>query len=211
MGFLSNARLPDGSPRCVATRRRICGTQAFSPAGPVFAKQPRQQMVRICYVMTVKVRRAKSTDARELAGLCGLLWPDGHIEEHLREVKQKITTGKSGTLPVAIFVAEDSNGPLAGFIEVGLRSHADGCDTAQPVGYIEGWFVRESWRGSGVGRELMRTAEHWSREHGCIEIASDALIDNQPSQATHAALGFEVVDRCVHFKKRLLGAQEAES
>jgi len=34
-------------------------------------------------------------------------------------------------------------------------------------------------------------------------MASDALIDNDGSQRAHGALGFEVVDRCVHFRKQL--------
>ncbi len=159
-------------------------------------------------VATVSIRAAQSSDGPELAALCALLWPDGSVEEHLREVEQKIASGKSGTLPVALLVAEDSGGRLAGFIEVGLRSHADGCDTAQPVGYIEGWYVHETHRGAGVGRELMQAAEDWSREQGCKEIASDALIDNLPSQEAHSALGFEAVDRCVHYKKALVGTPE---
>jgi aminoglycoside 6'-N-acetyltransferase I len=34
-------------------------------------------------------------------------------------------------------------------------------------------------------------------------MASDALIDNEPSQGAHKALGFEIVDRCVRFRKNL--------
>ena len=49
----------------------------------------------------------------------------------------------------------------------------------------------------------MRSAEDWARAQGCLEMASDALIDNQASQRAHAALGFEVVDRCVNFRKAL--------
>jgi hypothetical protein len=32
---------------------------------------------------------------------------------------------------------------------------------------------------------------------------SDAIIDNELSQRAHEALGYEVVDRCVHYRKRL--------
>jgi aminoglycoside 6'-N-acetyltransferase I len=92
---------------------------------------------------------------------------------------------------------------LIGFLEVGLRSHADGCNPLKPVGYVEGWFVREAFRNQGAGRELMRAAEGWARAQGCVEIASDVLIDNPGSQRAHSALGFEVVDRCVHFRKTL--------
>jgi aminoglycoside 6'-N-acetyltransferase I len=49
----------------------------------------------------------------------------------------------------------------------------------------------------------MRAAENWARQQDCREMASDALIDNDNSQRAHAALGFEVVDRCVHFRKAL--------
>lgn len=34
-------------------------------------------------------------------------------------------------------------------------------------------------------------------------MASDAPIDNEDSLLAHQALGFEVVDRCVHFRKPL--------
>ena len=73
----------------------------------------------------------------------------------------------------------------------------------QPVGFVEGWYVREPFRNRGVGRALMRAAEEWARRQGCIEMASDALIAEEGSHRAHQALGFEVVDRCVHFRKPL--------
>jgi DNA-binding MarR family transcriptional regulator len=38
---------------------------------------------------------------------------------------------------------------------------------------------------------------------GCTELASDTWIDNEPSQRAHLALGFEVVNRCINFRKTL--------
>ena len=73
----------------------------------------------------------------------------------------------------------------------------------RPVGFLEGWFVLESHRGRGIGAALLRAAEEWARGHGCTEMASDTWIDNQMSQRAHEALGFEVVDRCVNYRKRL--------
>jgi aminoglycoside 6'-N-acetyltransferase I len=49
----------------------------------------------------------------------------------------------------------------------------------------------------------MRAAEQWARSHGCLEMASDIWIDEEISQKAHQALGFEIVDRCVHFRKQL--------
>jgi aminoglycoside 6'-N-acetyltransferase I len=106
------------------------------------------------------------------------------------------------TLPLLVFVAE-ANGKVVGFIEVGLRSHADGCDARRPVGFIEGWYVEPEQRGMGVGRALMQAAEAWARAQGCRELASDTWVDHEPSQRAHEALGFEVVDRCVNFRKAL--------
>jgi aminoglycoside 6'-N-acetyltransferase I len=71
------------------------------------------------------------------------------------------------------------------------------------VGYIEGWYVSEDYRGRGIGKNLLAKAEEWARSHKCVEMASDALIDNQLSQRVHEALGYEVVDRCVHYRKSL--------
>jgi aminoglycoside 6'-N-acetyltransferase I len=131
------------------------------------------------------------------------LWPDGPFEEHLGEFDGQLATGMSGTLPAVTLVAEDTHGDLIGFLDVGLRSHADGCDTRRPVGYIEGWYVREASRNRGIGKGLVRAAEDWARDQGSIEMASDALFDNQTSLAAHEALGYQVVDRCFHFRKSL--------
>jgi aminoglycoside 6'-N-acetyltransferase I len=149
------------------------------------------------------VRQAQISDQHDLAKMRELLWPDSSIEEHRKEVDAVLRTGRYGTLPMAILVSQDEDGALTGFLEVGLRSHADGCDTAQPVGFVEGWFVHEAFRRQGIGKALMQSAEEWARSHGCQEMASDTWIDDERSQRTHQALGFEVVDRCVHFRKTI--------
>ena len=153
--------------------------------------------------MTIQIRQAEISDQHELARMRELLWPESSAEDHRREVDAVLRTGKYGTLPMAILVSHREDGALTGFIEAGLRSHADGCDTAQPVGFIEGWFVNEASRKQGIGRALMRSAEQWARKQGCLEIASDTWIDDEMSIEAHQALGFEVVDRCVHFRKSL--------
>ena len=105
-------------------------------------------------------------------------------------------------MPLVLIVAE-VDGDVVGFIEVGLRSHADGCDERYPVGFIEGWYVHPESQRRGIGRALVAAAEVWARSQGARELASDTWIDNAPSQLAHEALGFEVVDRCVHFRKSL--------
>ena len=154
-------------------------------------------------MVILKVRQARHCDRDELARMRLLLWPDGSFEEHLTELDAALNNRVSGNLPATILVSHNENGVLLGFIEVGLRSRADGCDPARPVGFVEGWFVHEAFRNRGVGRELMRAAQEWARAQGCVEMASDALIENERSQRAPEALGFEVVDRCVHFRRKL--------
>jgi aminoglycoside 6'-N-acetyltransferase I len=149
----------------------------------------------------VRVRQAQVEDAREIAVMCALLWPESSAAEHGEEIEKVLVSGAYGTMPAAIFVSCDDDGRLTGFLEVSLRSHADGCDPSRPVGFVEGWFVREEFRKRGVGRALMISAEHWVAMQGCVEMASDTWMDEDLSQTAHRALGFEVVDRCVHFRK----------
>jgi aminoglycoside 6'-N-acetyltransferase I len=147
------------------------------------------------------IRIAEPRDRDELAAMRLLLWPECLLEEEKFAIDGLLSSEMCGTLPATIFVAEADNGELIGFLDVGLRSHADGCDTRRAVGFVEGWFVREASRNKGAGRAMMRAAEDWARAQGCIEMASDALITEEGSHRAHAALGFEVVDRCVHFRK----------
>lgn len=151
----------------------------------------------------VSIREARNDDEAEVAAMMAALWPDGSVREYQAEAEGLISTRMSGTLPATLFVAVQPDEGLAGFIQVGLRSHADGCETDKPVGFIEGWFVNQDARGVGIGRLLMQAAEQWARGKQCCEMASDALIDKPSSVRAHRAVGFEVVDRCVHFRKRL--------
>lgn len=149
------------------------------------------------------VRKALISDRDKIARMCELLWPETPADEHSEEIELLLNSGMCGILPAAILVSHDETGELTGFLQVGLRSHADGCDTAQPVGFVEGWFVYEALRNRGIGRELMLWAEEWARNQGCVEMASDTWIDHTTSQKAHEALGFEVVDRCINLRKHL--------
>ncbi|MDB4998653.1 MAG: GCN5-related N-acetyltransferase [Myxococcaceae bacterium] len=153
--------------------------------------------------MSSQIRRGVPGDVDAIGRLKAALWPDGSVEEHASESALILAGHPRSTMPLVLLVAEAA-GSVVGFIEVGLRSHADGCDPMHPVGFVEGWYVVPEHRGQSVGRALMVAAEEWARAQGCREMASDTWLDNEPSQRAHEALGFEVVDRCVNFKKPLV-------
>ncbi len=151
----------------------------------------------------VCIRPAQLSDCDQLAGLRAALWPETSRDEHARELELILQGHTPGAMPLLNLVAEASDGRLIGFLETDLRSHADGCDPSRAVGYIEGWYVVQGLRHQGIGRKLLAAAEEWARTQGCIEMASDTWIDNEVSKRVHAALGYEVVDRCVHYRKAL--------
>lgn len=127
----------------------------------------------------------------------GELWPGG---DHAADIAEYFAGG-SAVLAV-VLVAERSPGQLAGFIEIGLRPYAEGCETT-PVPFIEGWYVDADLRRSGVGTSLVRAAEEWARSRGYSEIASDVELANTVSQAAHEALGYEETSRLVCYRRNL--------
>ncbi len=151
----------------------------------------------------ISIRLAQLGDRDALVKMREALWPNASAEEHAREVNEILGGKLPVTMPLIILVAEASDGMVVGFLEVDLRSHADGCDPAQPVGFVEGWYVAEGYRRQGIGRKLLAAAENWARSHKCLEMASDTWIDNKTSQRVHESLGYDVVDRCVHYRKKL--------
>jgi aminoglycoside 6'-N-acetyltransferase I len=133
-----------------------------------------------------------------------LLWPDSDPDE-LKAEQQEILDDKDQDVLVAVM----PDGELVGFIEVSLRKWAEGCDT-HPVGYIEGWFVAEPYRRSGVGRRLVEAAEAWAMSRGCSEMGSDAETWNEVSFQAHKALGYTDVMRLVCFSKILAPSASGE-
>jgi aminoglycoside 6'-N-acetyltransferase I len=151
----------------------------------------------------VRIRLAQLSDHEQLLRQRLALWPNASPEEHAQELTLILEGNPPLTMPLIILVAETGDRKILGFLEVDLRSHADGCNPSQPVGYIEGWYVDENHRQRGIAKKLLAAAEDWARSQGCVEIASDTWIDNEISQRVHEALGYQVVDRCVHYRKAL--------
>ena len=151
----------------------------------------------------VIVRRAELKDIRAAAEMFNSLWLEANVTEHAEELASLLAGKFPGALPGIVLLAEELGGRVVGFIEVDLRSYADGCNPSRPVGYIEGWSCTPTYRRRRVGAKLVVAAEDWARNQGCTEMASDAWLSALDSQRAHEALGFEVVDRCVHYRKEL--------
>jgi aminoglycoside 6'-N-acetyltransferase I len=143
------------------------------------------------------IRRAVPADKAEWLRMRRLLWPESNSEDLASEPDSMLQNEDA-----PVFVAERGSAGLCGLLEAGLRRYADGCDTS-PVGYIEGWYVDDDLRGSGVGAALLAEAEDWARERGLREMASDTGITNETSRKAHLALGYHETERLIHFAKTL--------
>jgi aminoglycoside 6'-N-acetyltransferase I len=125
------------------------------------------------------------------------LWPEASRAEHLGEMQEFIDQPQR----YGQFIGVDGAGRPTGFIEAAVRhDYVNGTETS-PVAFVEGLYVRPEFRRQGWAADLMRAVEAWARDRGCQELASDAALENTPSQATHLALGFEETERVVYFRK----------
>lgn len=146
----------------------------------------------------VTVRSLRESDLDEWLRLRKQLWDATSDDDHKSEMLDVLDHFDSQL----VLFAEAGNGRLVGLLEASIRPYVEDCETDH-VGYLEGWFVEPEFRKQGVGRELVRQAESWAREHGCTEMASDAEIGNDLSLTAHLNLGYQETSRLVHLRKEL--------
>ena len=146
--------------------------------------------------MEVTIRQAVREDMDDWFKMRKGVWPDAP-DEYLNFDMEDIFSSEQDM----IFLASVENKPV-GMIEARIRDYGEGCETS-PVGYIEGWFVQEEFRGKGIAGALTQAAENWAREKGCSEMASDTWLENETSIRAHLKMGYVEVERLVHFVKQL--------
>ena len=142
------------------------------------------------------IRQVEARDVHAWAAMRARLWPKADSAELASETRAFLEG--EATVLAAVLLAEET--VAVGFIELALRAFSDGC-VSTPVPHVEGWYVEPFARARGVGRALMRAAEHWARARGFNELASDTEIDNIASLRAHEACGFEEVERLIKFRK----------
>ena len=143
------------------------------------------------------IQQAQVKDACTIAGLALLLWEDNTLPE-MEAMFTQLLSGPEA----AVFLAY-RDGEAVGFAQCQLRhDYVEGTDSS-PVGYLEGIFVKESFRHRGYARALLAACEVWAKEMGCAEFASDCELENTESLKFHMAMGFEEANRVICFKKNI--------
>lgn len=123
------------------------------------------------------------------------LWPDC-TEDELKDIFQSIleSNKEEGFLYYL-------NNKYVGFINVSIRSDYVNGSESSPVGYIEGIYVKPEYRNRNIARKLVRAGEIWANSRGCMQMASDILIDNNASYDFHKKVGFDEAERVICFIK----------
>lgn len=146
----------------------------------------------------ITVRKLEEKDVSGWFRLRKMLWDQSTDDEHRAEMKDIY----EHTETQLVIVAENFDGRLVGFLEASIRPFVEDCETDH-VGYLEGWFVENQYRQTGIGKKLVTAAENWARNKGCSEMASDSEIGNDLSLKAHQSLGYEETSRLVHLRKDL--------
>jgi len=144
-----------------------------------------------------EIRKAATADVSAVTDLALRLWPEHEFPELAEEFCDTIFHPDA-----AIFLAFQGEQPV-GFAQCQLRRDYVEGTKSSPVGYLEGIFVAEGFRKSGIARKLLSACESWAKEKGCTEFASDCELGNTQSLLFHLNVGFREANRIICFTKKL--------
>lgn len=102
----------------------------------------------------------------------------------------------------AFFLAIDGDKPI-GVSHGSLRREYVNGTNDDLKGYLEAIYVLPKYRLSGIATGLVKITERWMAMNGCLEMASDCLLDNADSHKFHLKIGFEETERCIFFLKAI--------
>ncbi|HEY1250993.1 MAG TPA: GNAT family N-acetyltransferase [Thermoanaerobaculia bacterium] len=141
----------------------------------------------------VTIRLAAASDRDDLARLStqlGYPLTPGEASARLSEL--------SGHPDHALLVAE-SDGRLAGWLQVSLPRIFESSRQAE----IAGLVVDEDARGRGIGPALLRAAERWARERGCVVLRVRSNVIRERAHGFYRREGFGEIKTQRVFEKPL--------
>jgi len=142
----------------------------------------------------LKIRRAKSADAPQIALLTGQLgYPatTAQIRERLRGI-QAVSQN-------AVFVAEAANYGVIGWLHVSKEPLLESEIRAE----VNGLVVAEGQRSLGAGAQLLAAAEDWARKHGCKSMSVRSNVIRERAHQFYERHGYEHYKTQKSFRKPL--------
>jgi aminoglycoside 6'-N-acetyltransferase I len=145
----------------------------------------------------MNIVKVTQEDFDEWLDLALKLWPDcsaADLTNILQSPRQ------------AAFLVKDDHGSAIAFMNLSLRYEYVPDATQSPIAYVEGIYVKDEYRAQRIGTALIKYAEKWALKQRCVELASDALIENTASYEFHTKVGFREVERVVFFIKPVVAS-----
>ena len=101
----------------------------------------------------------------------------------------------------------DENSTTLGLAELSSRNIVDGC-LSTPVAYLEGLYLKEEYRGMGLGREAIEIIKTWSRGQGFTELGMDTELTNLKAQKFFKAVGLQETYKIVQFRTNIKSTKQ---
>jgi GNAT superfamily N-acetyltransferase len=143
---------------------------------------------------TVRIRRARISDAPRLAELSGQLgYPTtaAEIAKRMRRLKPASQN--------ALFVAESPDAGVVGWTHVSVTHLVEVGTRAE----LNGLIVGEGQRSLGAGAHLLETAEDWARKRGCPAMSVRSNVIRDRAHKFYERQGYEHYKTQKAFRKNL--------
>ena len=153
--------------------------------------------------MEISYRKATKADMEAITDLLFLLYHDeGQAPDLSREELLEENEEIFADIDQILFLAFDGDTPV-GVAHGALRREYVNGTNDKLKGYLEAIYVLPEYRKNKIAAGLVRILERWASRLGCLEMASDCLLDNTDSYNFHLRIGYEETERNIFFLKEL--------
>lgn len=142
----------------------------------------------------LKIRRAKSEDAAQLAELTAQLGYPATVAELRKRLRQISPVSQN-----AVFVAETKDAGVVGWLHVTKQALLESDIRAE----VNGLVVKEGHRSLGAGAKLLAAAEDWARKHGCKGMSVRSNVIRERAHQFYLRNGYEHIKTQKSFRKPL--------
>ena len=143
---------------------------------------------------SIKIRKARRSDAARIAQLCGELGYPASAEQIAVRLRQLTPAAKH-----AIFLAESPETGVIGWVHVGIAHLLESDIRAE----VNGLIVAEGQRSGGAGAKLLQAAEDWARRRGCKGMNVRSNVIRERAHKFYEVHGYEHYKTQKAFRKQL--------
>lgn len=143
---------------------------------------------------SIRVRRARLTDAARLAALSGELGYPTTTKEMAQRMKRLGRAAQN-----AVFVAESPVAGVVGWGHVSVNHLVEVGTRAE----LNGLVVAEGQRSLGAGARILAAVEDWARKHGCCSMSVRSNVIRERAHKFYEQQGYEHYKTQKAFRKPL--------